>query len=82
MSENQNNLNENNNEIQSDETAVSTKSSFMNEAFDWVESIIIAVIAIILIFTFLVRVTSVDGSSMYPTLVDQERLLVTDLFYS
>ena len=82
MSENQNNLNENNNEIQSDEAAVSTKTSFMNEAFDWVESIIIAVIAIILIFTFLVRVTSVDGSSMYPTLVDQERLLVTDMFYS
>lgn len=82
MSEKQNNLTENNNEIQADEGEVKTKTTFMNEAFDWVESIIIAVIAIILIFTFLVRVTSVDGSSMYPTLVDQERLLVTDLFYS
>lgn len=82
MSEKQNNLTENNNEIQADVGEVKTKASFMSETFDWVESIIIAVIAIILIFTFLVRVTSVDGSSMYPTLVDQERLLVTDLFYS
>lgn len=82
MSEKQNNLTENNNEIQAGEGEVKTKASFMSETFDWVESIIIAVIAIILIFTFLVRVTSVDGSSMYPTLVDQERLLVTDLFYS
>lgn len=89
MAENHNNLNENNNEPQKPQPVlkegadeVKAKGSLLNEAFDWVESILIAVIAIILIFTFLVRVTSVDGSSMNPTLVDQERLLVTDLFYS
>lgn len=89
MAENQNNLNEINeaNENQTPqkvytEPAEEKGSALMHEAFDWVESILLAVIAIIVIFTFLVRVTSVDGSSMNPTLVDQERLLVTDLFYS
>lgn len=53
-----------------------------NEVFDWLESILMAVIAIVLIFTFLLRVNTVDGKSMEPTLTGGQKLIVTDLFYT
>lgn len=56
--------------------------SAVNEVFDWMESLITAVIAIVLIFTFLVRINTVDGTSMVPTLTSGQKLLVTDLFYT
>ena len=53
-----------------------------NEVFDWLESILTAVIAIVLIFTFILRVNTVDGTSMDPTLQGGQKLIVTDLFYT
>ena len=53
-----------------------------NEVFDWLESILMAVIAIVLIFTFILRVNTVDGKSMEPTLTGGQKLIVTDLFYT
>lgn len=53
-----------------------------NEIFDWMESILMAIIAIVLVFTFIVRINTVDGESMLPSLVGGQKLLVTDLFYT
>ena len=53
-----------------------------NEIFDWLESILMAVIAIVLIFTFILRVNTVEGNSMDPTLQGGQKLIVTDLFYT
>ena len=53
-----------------------------NEVFDWLESILMAVIAIVLIFTFILRVNTVSGESMLPTLINGQKLIVTDLFYT
>ena len=53
-----------------------------NEVFDWFESLIMAVIFIVILFTFFVRVNTVDGSSMDPTLKEGQKLIVTDLFYT
>ena len=39
------------------------------ELYDWVQCFISAIVAGILIFMFLFRVITVDGSSMNPTLV-------------
>lgn len=58
------------------------KSDFFKEIFEWMESVVSAVLVIVLVFTFLVRVSWVSGSSMLPTLIDGDRLLVTDLFYT
>lgn len=55
--------------------------SFFNELFDWVESTLLGVIGVMLVFTFLVRVTTVDGNSMLPTLQNENRLLISDLLY-
>ena len=49
------------------------------EIFDWLQSIIFAVIACVLLFMFVARVVTVDGSSMNPTLLHGDRLIVSDL---
>ncbi len=51
------------------------------EFIDWVETIIFAFFAVILIFTFILRVANVEGESMLPTLTDGDRLVVSHLFY-
>lgn len=56
--------------------------SFFSELFDWVESTLFGVIGVMLVFTFLVRVTTVDGDSMLPTLQNENRLLISDLAYT
>ena len=50
--------------------------------FDWAESGIAAVIAVVVLFAFVARVTRVDGESMLPTLHNDERLLIYDFMYT
>ena len=50
------------------------------EMYDWARALVIAVVSVVLIFTLLVRVLSVDGDSMWPTLHDREKLVVSRLF--
>jgi len=51
------------------------------EIWDWVRSILIAVILAILIRLFLFEVFVVEGRSMYPTLHETERLMVNKVVY-
>ena len=50
------------------------------ELYDWARALVTAAIAVVLVFTLLVRVLGVDGDSMLPTLHDGEKLLVARLF--
>ncbi len=52
------------------------------EVLDWFDTVITSIVAIIVIFALVTRLSTVDGGSMKPTLHDQERLLITDLCYS
>ncbi len=63
------------------ETAANAHTA-ANEVFEWLESILMAVVVIVLVFTFIIRVNTVDGTSMEPTLSGGQKLLVTDLFYT
>lgn len=59
------------------------KGAHASEEFlDWVETIIYSFFAVILIFTFLLRIAHVDGESMLPTLVDGDRLIVSYIGYT
>lgn len=49
----------------------------MRELFDWVEAGMIAVVCVVLLFTFVVRTAGVSGVSMNPTLADRDRLLIS-----
>lgn len=57
------------------------KFSILREIWEWVYTLAIAVIIAMLIKGFLFDIVRVDGSSMFPTLVDNDRLIVTKLGY-
>lgn len=48
-------------------------------AYDWLESLVTAIAACILIFIFLFRIVNVDGTSMVPTLQDYDKIVITRL---
>ena len=52
------------------------------EAYDWVRTIVFAVVISTLVLLFILRTVSVVGSSMVPTLSDGERVVVSRLFYT
>ncbi len=52
------------------------------ELYDWIQCIVGALVAGILIFMFGIRVVNVKGSSMRPTLHDADMILTTNLFYT
>lgn len=55
--------------------------SLGKEIWEWVYTIVIAVVVAMLIKGFIFDIVKVDGSSMFPTLVDGDRLIVTKLGY-
>ena len=44
--------------------------------YEWVQALVCSVLAVVVIFTFAIRLIGVDGHSMVPTLQDGDRLLV------
>lgn len=57
------------------------KEPFISVVYDWIEVISFSVAIVLLIFTFVGRLTTVDGDSMYPTLKEGERLIISNLMY-
>lgn len=50
--------------------------------YEWVSSIIVAVIAVVILLTFCFRLIDVDGTSMEPTLINTDKVIVSELFYT
>lgn len=50
--------------------------------YDWVSSIVVAVVAVVILLTFCFRLIDVDGTSMEPTLINTDKVVVTNLFYT
>ena len=51
------------------------------ETYDWIQSLSGALIFCVIIFVFFIRVIDVKGTSMNPTLNNQDKMLVSGLFY-
>ena len=51
-------------------------ASALKDAYDWLESVVSAIVICILVFVFAFRVVSVDGSSMVPTLHNGEKVVI------
>ena len=52
------------------------------DLYEWVQALVCSVLAVVVIFTFGVRLIGVDGHSMVPTLQHGDRLLVLNsMFY-
>lgn len=52
------------------------------DLLDWFDTVVYSVLAIVVIFTFTTRMSTVDGTSMYPTLDDGQNLMVENMFYT
>ncbi len=57
------------------------RTEFTKSCFEWVESLIPALIISILILTFVFRLVTVNGISMENTLFHGDKLIVRNLFY-
>ncbi len=57
------------------------KVSFLHEVLDILETMLISVFVVLLLFTYLIRPVTVDGRSMNPTLLDGDKLVMYRLMY-
>ena len=58
------------------------QGSVAQEGYEWLQVLIWALVAIVLVFTFLGRITPVDGHSMEPTLRHGDLMLVRSIGYA
>lgn len=74
--------NENNIEVTAvPEEKETAKKTILKEIWEWVYSLGIAFIVVVLLKGFIFDIVKVDGNSMYPTLHHNDRLIVTKLGY-
>lgn len=52
------------------------------EAYEWIQSIVAAILVCVLAFTFVFRIVSVVGTSMLPTLLPDDKIIISDVFYT
>lgn len=64
-------------EEQTEET-LSLKSS----VFEWLDVIVMALISVVLVFSFVFRVATIEGDSMLNTLVEGERIIISNFNYT
>lgn len=57
------------------------KSRGVQSCFEWFEEIIMAVVAVVLVFAFLFRVVTVNGDSMLPNYEENDKLIISGMFY-
>lgn len=66
----------------SKEEALSKDQQMRLDLYDWIQSLMVALVICITIFIFAIRVVDVSGSSMWPTLLDGDKMLVSNLFFT
>lgn len=75
-----NNANMQENAVLSDKT--DENKQFKRDLFDWIEVLVHAILAVVLCFSFLFRIATIDGDSMMNTLVNGERVVINNIFYT
>ena len=61
--------------------ALSPAERARRELYDWIQSLVMALIFCVILFSFFIRLIDVNGPSMIPTLYEGDKMLVSDLFY-
>lgn len=57
------------------------KVPFIDELLDWLKTLCITFVFVVLVFTFIAKTARVSGESMQPTLSDQDMLVLWSLGY-
>ncbi len=58
-----------------------SKPNIVRELYELLDSVVLSAVCVLLVFTFLFRIFIVSGSSMLPTLENNERIIVSDFMY-
>ena len=58
------------------------KNKLVDEILDWIETLVLYCFVALLIFTCICKLVIVDGPSMEPTLYNNQKLIVSNLFYT
>lgn len=53
----------------------------VTSVFEWVQPLMVALVVVTMLLTFVFRQVTVSGSSMYDTLENGDRLIITNMFY-
>ncbi len=59
-----------------------TKKSAITATYEWVEVLCMALLTVVLLFTFIFRMVTVSGPSMNNTFHHGDRLIISNLFYT
>jgi len=68
-------------ESKPEEEKLSGKDSFKLDLYFWLQALVMALVILILLFTFVGRIIGVDGQSMVPTLHDNDLLVLQSIGY-
>lgn len=63
-------------------TADVKKPTAIQSVFEWIETFCLALMGVVILFTFFCRFVTVQGPSMMNTLQDGDRLIISNLLYS
>ncbi|MEE0840688.1 MAG: signal peptidase I [Acutalibacteraceae bacterium] len=61
---------------------IEEKPSRVKEVFEWVEVVVSAMFAVVIIFTLLFRVATIIGDSMENTFFEGQKVIITNWFYT
>ena len=65
-----------------EENKSANKNSRLKEVVEWLESIAVAVICVIILFSFFFRIVTISGPSMQNTLFAGDRIIISNMFYT
>lgn len=57
------------------------KGSFVNDMFDWLDVFVKALIVVVILFTAIFKIATIDGDSMQNTVFEGEKVILTSAFY-
>lgn len=63
------------------EQAQAAETNAKGEFYDWLETMMVSLTVLMVMFTFVIGTVVVKGQSMQPTLMDEERLLILPTYY-
>lgn len=63
------------------EASPNRETSLTKEIFEWLDVLAKAIIAVVIIFSLLFRVATIDGDSMKSTLFSEDKVIITNLAY-
>ena len=63
------------------DTETHNENSRVKEVFEWLDVLTTAIIAVVVVFSLLFRVATIDGESMERTLFSNDKVIITNLAY-